>query len=46
MIHLLLFLQIAAASAASAAAAVTGVIRVNQLGYLPDAPKVAVLCST
>ena len=46
MIHLLLFLQFAAASAASAATAVTGVIRVNQLGYLPDAPKVAVYCST
>jgi endoglucanase len=27
------------------AAETTAVIRVNQLGYLPDAPKVAVLCS-
>src|SRR5687768_8785311 len=27
-----------------AAAAPTAVIRVNQLGYLPDAPKVAVVC--
>jgi len=40
MIHILLFLQVAAAPAP------LGVIRVNQLGYLPDAPKVAVLCST
>src|SRR4051812_3221365 len=27
------------------AADTTAVIRVNQVGYLPDAPKVAVLCS-
>ena len=40
MIHLLLFLQVAAAPAP------IGVIRINQLGYLPDAPKVAVFCST
>lgn len=46
MIHILLFLQIAAAPAAPTAPAVTGVIRVNQLGYLLDAPKVAVFCST
>ncbi|HST07179.1 MAG TPA: glycoside hydrolase family 9 protein [Gemmatimonadaceae bacterium] len=36
---LLLFAQAAAASPPTAA------IRVNQLGYLPDAPKVAVLCA-
>src|SRR6266480_1032881 len=34
-----LILQVAAASPPSAA------IRINQLGYLPDAPKVAVFCS-
>ena len=37
--QLLLFAQVAAASAP------TDVIRINQLGYLPDAPKVAVFCS-
>jgi hypothetical protein len=35
---LILFAQIAAGSA-------TNAIRINQLGYLPDAPKVAVFCS-
>jgi endoglucanase len=39
MIHILLLLQTATAPA------VTAVIRVNQLGYLPDAPKIAVFCS-
>src|SRR5258707_13291453 len=29
----------------TAAAPVPAVIRINQLGYLPDAPKVAVFCS-
>ena len=38
-IHLLLLLQTATDPA------LTGVIRINQLGYLPDAPKVAVFCS-
>jgi len=38
------FLVLAFAQIAAAAPA-TPVIRVNQLGYLPDAPKVAVLCS-
>ena len=33
------------ASAAAALASDSAVIRVNQVGYLPDAPKVAVLCS-
>ena len=36
---LMLFAQIAAAPP-------TAAIRINQLGYLPDAPKVAVFCST
>jgi len=36
---LLIFAQIAAVSSTTAA------IRFNQLGYLPDAPKVAVLCA-
>lgn len=36
---LLVLAQVAAASTAS------DVIRINQLGYLPDAPKVAVFCS-
>jgi len=40
MIEILLLLQVAATPAP------LGVIRVNQLGYLPDAPKVAVYCST
>lgn len=31
--------------AATAAAETTAVIRVNQVGYLPDAPKVAVVCA-
>ncbi|HET7615059.1 MAG TPA: glycoside hydrolase family 9 protein [Gemmatimonadaceae bacterium] len=35
----LIFAQVAAAAAPAPA------IRINQLGYLPDAPKVAVLCS-
>ncbi len=39
LVHVLLFLQAAAQSSATVA------IRINQLGYLPDAPKVAVLCS-
>src|SRR6185436_1808812 len=30
---------------AAAAADTTAVIRVNQVGYLPDAPKVAVVCA-
>ena len=38
-LELLFFAQIAATSPPSAA------IRINQLGYLPDAPKVAVFCS-
>jgi hypothetical protein len=38
-LELLILAQIAAASPPSAA------IRINQLGYRPDAPKVAVLCS-
>jgi hypothetical protein len=37
---LLFFAQVGAAPAAS-----NDVIRINQLGYLPDAPKVAVFCS-
>jgi endoglucanase len=37
--HILLFLQAAAQLSA------TATIRINQLGYLPDAPKVAVFCS-
>jgi endoglucanase len=37
--HLLLILQAGTPVSATAA------IRINQLGYLPDAPKVAVLCS-
>jgi endoglucanase len=38
-LELLILAQVAAASPPSA------VIRINQLGYLPDAPKVAVFCS-
>src|SRR3954470_8201516 len=37
-LEILVLAQVSAASPAPA-------IRVNQLGYLPDAPKVAVLCS-
>ena len=39
MVALIVFAQIAAASPSP------GVIRFNQLGYLPDAPKVAVYCA-
>src|SRR5258705_13786141 len=39
VLKFLIALQIATASPDSAA------IRINQLGYLPDAPKVAVFCS-
>jgi endoglucanase len=39
LIQILALLQAGAASPATAA------IRVNQLGYLPDAPKIAVLCA-
>ena len=38
-------LPLALALAQLASAASTAFIRVNQLGYLPDAPKVAVVCS-
>ena len=38
LIHILLFLQ-------SAQASTTAAIRINQLGYLPNAPKVAVFCA-
>ncbi|HMI49787.1 MAG TPA: glycoside hydrolase family 9 protein, partial [Gemmatimonadaceae bacterium] len=38
-LELLIFAQVAAASQSSP------VIRVNQLGYIPDAPKVAVFCA-
>jgi len=40
LIHILLFLQSAAAQASTTAS-----IRINQLGYIPAAPKVAVFCS-
>jgi hypothetical protein len=40
LIHILLFIQSAAAQASTTAA-----IRINQLGYIPAAPKVAVFCS-
>src|SRR6266566_344014 len=39
LLQILGLLQVALASPATAA------IRVNQLGYLPDAPKIAVLCA-
>ncbi|HYU53502.1 MAG TPA: cellulase N-terminal Ig-like domain-containing protein, partial [Gemmatimonadaceae bacterium] len=39
LIHILALLQGVAAISTTAA------IRINQLGYLPDAPKVAVFCS-
>src|SRR6266513_1063604 len=39
LIQILVLLQAGAASPATAA------IRINQLGYLPDAPKIAVLCA-
>ena len=39
MVALIVFAQIAAASPSP------GVIRFNQLGYLPDAPKVAMYCA-
>jgi endoglucanase len=39
LLEFLIFAQVAAASP------VPAVIRINQLGYLPDAPKVAVFCS-
>ena len=39
------FLGVLIFAQAAAAAAPAPVIRINQLGYLPDAPKVAVLCS-
>src|ERR1700693_2685364 len=39
LIQILALLQAGAASPATAA------IRINQLGYLPDAPKIAVLCA-
>lgn len=39
LVHVALLLQIAAV------APETGAIRINQLGYQPDAPKVAVLCA-
>lgn len=45
MIPILLFMQVAAAPAALTAPGMPGVIRINQLGYLPDAPKVAIFCS-
>lgn len=38
-IHILTLLQVGAVSPTTAA------IRINQLGYLPDAPKIAVLCA-
>jgi endoglucanase len=38
LIHISVLLQVAATSP-------TAAIRINQLGYLPDAPKVAVFCS-
>jgi len=40
LIEFLILAQVAAASPFSAT------IRINQLGYLPDAPKIAVFCST
>ncbi|HZD85535.1 MAG TPA: cellulase N-terminal Ig-like domain-containing protein, partial [Gemmatimonadaceae bacterium] len=39
LLRFLIFAQV------TAAAPVPAVIRINQLGYLPDAPKVAVFCS-
>ena len=39
LVHILLLLQ------TTTGPVLTGVIRINQLGYLPDAPKVAVFCS-
>jgi hypothetical protein len=39
------FLGVLIFAQAAAAAAPAPAIRINQLGYLPDAPKVAVLCS-
>jgi endoglucanase len=39
LLHFALLLQIAAVAPAA------GAIRINQLGYQPDAPKIAVLCS-
>ncbi|MDP9277815.1 MAG: glycoside hydrolase family 9 protein [Gemmatimonadota bacterium] len=38
LIHISVLLQVAASST-------TAALRINQLGYLPDAPKVAVFCS-
>jgi endoglucanase len=40
LIHIVLFLQAAASQAST-----TTAIRINQLGYLPDAPKIGVFCS-
>src|SRR5256885_7461237 len=39
LLHFLALFQVTAATATG------GAIRINQLGYLPDAPKVAVLCA-
>jgi endoglucanase len=41
----MLLIQIFALLQISATASTTAAIRINQLGYLPDAPKIAVLCA-